>query len=342
MPCSLNRPFAHLGTGALAGSIPREGRMSVPNIAMYAGNTLGPSKIAQNRKPARQAGWTTIILGLFHIGYPPRYAEAEIFFNDTSIIKGGSDAGKFNTGFDPAWPGEIARLKQNSRITKIYASIGGGGDVVDFGTIKNIFEDNNNSFSRTPLETNLQLIKDTFDAVDGIDMDCEDIYDQPSFTAFCEMVAGMGFGITFCPYDELQMTFWARSLKALEAGKKTKGAVKWWNLQCYDGGSGNDPKTWAKAIARQMPKFTTDGFILAGDWNRFYDSDPDWLKWRGHCPSDVKRQLSGFSKLGGGFLWSMDSILEEGPKIEGCGRVVGMTDYAAAIREATQAIAPSR
>ena len=238
--------------------------MSVPNIAMYAVNTLGPSKIAQNRKAARQAGWTTIILGLFHIGYPPRYAEAEIFFNDTSIIKGGSDAGKFNTGFDPAWPGEIARLKQNSRITKIYASIGGGGDVVDFGTIKNIFEDNNNSFSRTPLETNLQLIKDTFDAVDGIDMDCEDVYDQPSFVGFCEMVAGMGFGITFCPYDELQMTFWARSLKALEAGKKTKGAVKWWNLQCYDGGSDNDPKTWAKAIAGQMPKFTTDGFILAG------------------------------------------------------------------------------
>jgi hypothetical protein len=38
----------------------------------------------------------------------------------------------------------------------------------------------------------------------------------------------------------------------------------------------------------------------------------------------------------------MDSILEEGPKIEGCGHAVGMTDYAAAIREATQAIAPSR
>ena len=40
----------------------------------------------------------------------------------------------------------------------------------------------------------------TFPAIDGIDMDCEETYDVPSFAAFCKMLIGIGFGITFCPY----------------------------------------------------------------------------------------------------------------------------------------------
>src|SRR5215469_6456308 len=120
--------------------------MTAPSIAAYALDALGPANIATNLEATRAAGWTTILLGLFHIGYPPDQAEAEIFFNSTSIIKGGKDAGTFSTGFDPAWPQMIAALKENSPITRIHASFGGGGSVVDFTTIKNIYEANKNSF----------------------------------------------------------------------------------------------------------------------------------------------------------------------------------------------------
>ena len=56
--------------------------MNKPNIALYAGNSLGKSQIVNNLAATRQVGWTTVILGLFHIGYPPDWPEAEIFFND--------------------------------------------------------------------------------------------------------------------------------------------------------------------------------------------------------------------------------------------------------------------
>jgi hypothetical protein len=74
--------------------------MTALQIAAYAAGALGPTDIAANLDATRRAGWTTIILGLFHIGYPPDQVEAEIFFNSTSIIEGGKDAGKLGTGFD--------------------------------------------------------------------------------------------------------------------------------------------------------------------------------------------------------------------------------------------------
>ena len=57
--------------------------MTAPIIAAYALDALGPANIATNLE-ATKAGWTTILLGLFHIGYPPGdppnyQTEAEIF-----------------------------------------------------------------------------------------------------------------------------------------------------------------------------------------------------------------------------------------------------------------------
>ena len=111
----------------------------------------------------------------------------------------------------------IAEFKENSRITRIHASFGGGAPVVDFTTIKTIFEANNNSFKGTALETNLQLVSDTFKEIDGIDMDCEDKYDPASFGAFCEMAIGMGFDLSFCPYK--------CKISGLERWRRSRGHI---------------------------------------------------------------------------------------------------------------------
>ena len=127
-----------------------------------------------------------------------------------------------------------------------------------------------NPLRGTALETNLQLISDTFKEIDGIkpidgvDMDCEDQYDPASFGAFCEMAIGMRFDLSFCPYK--REDFWAGALAALESSHP--GRVKFWNLQCYAGGAYNVPQSSANAIKNTLPSFDTDGYILAGEIGR--------------------------------------------------------------------------
>jgi hypothetical protein len=308
--------------------------MSTPIIALYAGGPLGPSEIAQNLAATQAAGWNTIILSLFHIGNPQNQGQSwgDIIFNGSPMVV---SQGQYVA--DASWPANVAALKQTGAITKVYASIGGGQPVVDFGTLQTIYEQNGNSFSGTMLEANFQVFRKTFPAIDGIDMDVEDTYDQPSFVAFCQMLIGMGFDITFCPYT--QPSFWTGSLAALQ--QSNPGAVKWWNLQCYAGGAGNDPGTWADAITQAIPGFATGGYIVASDWSRWYNTQYHY--WDGDCPPAVTALLSGFAgepSLGGGFIWNMDAILNDGPNPAGCGSAQTMADYAAAVAKAMPAAAP--
>lgn len=298
-------------------------------IALYAGGPLGPANIATNLEAVQQAGWTAIILGLFHIGNPANEGQhwGDLIFNDMpAVVSQGTYAA------DPAWPSHVAALKSSGSVTQVYASVGGGAPVVDFATIKSIYQANANSFAGTDLEKNFQMLRDTFPAIDGIDMDCEETYDAPSFVAFCRMLAGMGFSITFCPYENPfpNEAFWTDALAAV--AQSNPGAVKWWNLQCYAGGGGNDPSDWAAEITKAIPSFSTDGFIVAGDWSRWWNARD--REWEGDCPTAVTALISGFAAepcLGGGFIWNMDQILDYGPNKAGCGSVIAMTDYVQAV-----------
>lgn len=158
---------------------------------------------------------------------------------------------------------------------------------------------------------NFHQFRHLFPSITIIDMDCEETYDQASFVAFCQMLIDLGFGITFCPYSEYYQSFWTNSLKALNTSNP--GAVKWWNLQCYSGGSGNDPASWAKAITDAIPGFSTDGYVLASDSSRnlAYDNgQPEY--WGGDCPSSVQSLMGGFKGetcVGGGFIWTLDNVV---------------------------------
>jgi hypothetical protein len=228
------------------------------------------------------AGWTSIILGLFH-----PHQDGTIYFNDTTIINNGVFIG------DKAWPSSLSLLKGKGNLESLSASIGGGG-VGDFKNIKNIYDKNNSSFEGTQLQKNFQTLKSQIGAIDIIDMDCEDLYDQNSFVAFCEMLIQIGFKISFCPYCFTD--FWVGSLAAIE--KTYPGSVVRWNLQCYDGGTGNNPQVWAKAIRDEIPDFNTTNFIIAGDWTN-------------DTPKEVTSLFSKFENMdcaGGGFLWTLDAI----------------------------------
>jgi hypothetical protein len=302
--------------------------MANRTIAAFGLGEVCPPNLAKNMSAIQKAGWTTIIVSLFHID-----ALGNLGINDTMITNNGIYIG------NPDWPGQLQQLLKGpgTTITTLEASIGGWG-VQDFENVKTIYQKNNKSLEGTLLQKTFGTFFTKFPAIRLIDMDMENTYDQDSFVAFCRMLIKIGFGITFCPYDQSQQSFWTNSLAALN--KSNPGAVKWWNLQCYAGGEGNDPKSWADAISKAIPGFNTKGFILASDWSRFLDKE-QW-EWNGDCPPTMQTMLAQYAKepsVSGAFLWNIDQILNYAadqkikPDPQPCG-VVGMTDYVAAMKKA--------
>lgn len=306
--------------------------MNGPNIAVFSGEALGPSTISANLAATRQAGWTTIILGLFHVGQSPD----AIYFNNTLLIVDGRVEADL-----PTWQGLLKLLRQGGTITNVYASFGGGSPVRDFTAIREIYNANNYSFRGTMLETNLTKLREALPAINGIDMDAEDMYDQPSFLAFCQMVRGLGWDITFCPAasrdgpDPKTFWFWINSLKAIQQSSWGRDAVKWFNLQMYADVS--RIPVWVQEIRNAIPGFSTDQFIVAGCWARFWTGS-SWDWW---CPSLVQEGIAYYNKdgrpsLSGGFIWNMDYVLQTTSDPAGCGGLATMADYTKAIRDGMQ------
>ena len=296
-------------------------------IGAYGEGILYPPNLQKYTSTIQNAGWDTILIGLYHIS-----VSGEIGFNDEQIIS--KEKGYFG---DQDWAPQLTALLTGGNVKTLIASFGGGG-VGDFNNIKNIYNSNNQSFSGTNLESNFKTLKKVFPMIGIIDMDCEDEYDQASFVPFCQMLIEIGFEITFCPYSFSEIGFWTGSLAALE--KSNPGKVLRFNLQCYDGGGSNNPKDWAIAIQKAIPTFNTDGFIWAGDWSRNYNKDS--ARWVGNCPPVMQKHLASFkgeASIGGAFLWTIDQIEDYAheqtihPDPNPCGTIT-QVEYIQAIKNA--------
>lgn len=266
--------------------------MTSPIVAAYAEGVVypdpsSPGGPAKAIKAFQNSGFNTMILGLFHVD-----SSGSLFFNNAIIVQNGQYVG------DRSWPATVQSITGGS-VTTVCASIGGGG-VSDYTNIQQIYQTNHNSFLGTVLANNLAAFRKLFPSISIIDIDCEEWVNGSTLVAFCELLAGLGFKITFCPYTN--QSFWVNALASLQTS--APGAVVWWNLQCYDGGTGNQPSDWSRAIVAGIPGFQTDGYIVAGDWTQ--DS-----------PAAVQQLLSGFASdpsLGGGFIWTLDDMLKGGPQ----------------------------
>ena len=297
------------------------------NIAAYGEGILYPPNLALNMTNIQNAGWTSLMVSLFQVS-----TTGDISINGNPLISNG----KYVANSD--WPQQLLNLKGSGTIKTLLATFGGWDSA--FQNIQDIYN-KNDTFKGTQLEANCKVFRDTFPAFDLIDMDVEYPNGKPknaqaAFIAFCEMWIEVGFNITFCPYEDI--SFWTNSLVAIE--KKYPGTVKWWNLQCYAGGGGNNPEKWANAIKKALPTFNVDGYILASDWSRFWNSSSN--NWQGDCPNTMKSFLSQFkgqSCIGGGFIWTIDQIINYSteekthPDPQSCGNV-NMTDYVNAIKTA--------
>ncbi len=279
---------------------------TIPKTAAYASGIMYPPNLTPALSSIlKKSGIETVILFAFHVN-----TEGDITFNDPpTLIAYDKKTSKSAYQGNAQWPAQLQDLiGPGSTITQIEGCIG-GYTTNDFLHIKSIYDSNGKSFANTPLQSNFKLFRSTFPMITLIDMDVEGPddgnYDSASFIAFCQMLIGLGFGITFCPYEN--QDYWTGALSALT--KSNPGAVKWWNLQCYAGGAGNDADTWAGYITAALPGFKTNGYILVSDWSRFYNTQDQ--AWEGDCVPAFELQMKhskGEKSVGGGFLWNVDQV----------------------------------
>lgn len=303
------------------------------NTAIYAGTALSPVNIDTNSPDIIGSGFTTIILGLCHIGRGPEAHDpvqgqhtGDLVFNNpsestTDPSKNGLimiSEGKY-VGPD-SWTSALLNLQSGyggyGEISRVGWSFGGGG-CLDYQTIWSNYVKNGKISSDTTLYKNFQTLKSQFPFIDFIDFDCEEFdssYDHTynwteALIAFGNMLKEIGFNITFCPYG--RNSDWMGVLKTLYS---SKGAtVEWINLQCYDGGSGQDPKTWVTDINNTGLGIDASAFLLPGLWccntsKPYYGSTPkDMQDTFSQWQTELKN--AGLPVLKGGFVWNYDDIL---------------------------------
>ena len=264
------------------------------DLGLYAGGPLGAADIASNLADIQGSGFTTITLWTFHVS-----SSGDLSFNDTpGIVADG------HYGGDPTWPGNVARLKQGSAVTQVFASVGSWG-VHDFTSIGALIASQGTGPSSI-LYRNFAALRTAFTvdgvcAIDGIDFDDEDSLDADVLAAFATMLIGLGFQVSFCPYGAPSV--WVEALRQVHA----KGlAIARFNLQCYAGGYGNDPQQWIEAAAAVVSLDAARALIVPGLWCCHGQSGPD-----SRCPEAVQSDFAAYAaaRLSGGFLWNYDDVL---------------------------------
>jgi len=165
----------------------------------------------------------------------------DLHYNNVAICTGGSAI--------PAVAGPIQSFIQSARaksaVQSVWFSIGAGG-VHDFQAIEQILQS-----PSSPAYANLFANFKALYALggDGFDFDYEENISDPVGTISTLGAAlheQLGARITYCPY--YGPGFWIQCLQATlqKAGSQPVEAFR---LQCYSGGTGNDPGTWAGALS---------------------------------------------------------------------------------------------
>lgn len=294
-----------------------------PEVGIYGGGPVftGGSSVAED---LRQSGFTTLIAWSVHVE-----ANGDLVFNDPpAIVQHGSYVGP------PEWPAQLASFEQTpTTIDRIVFSVG-AGENPDFTHVADLVKSQGTA-PGSILHDNFAALKSTFPGVKGIDFDDEDYYEDPApVVSFAQMLHGLGFDVSFCPYT--QIDFWMKCLGALNSGGEN--VVRQLNLQCYSGGWYNDPATWIDAVRSTLgsgfdaPAFVRPGLGAVGqDDQGVCVPDPA----NGYCcPADMESRFAAWRAANGvssGWLWFLDPVIAcKGSNV--CPGSMETKDYANAIR----------
>jgi hypothetical protein len=102
----------------------------------------------------------------------------------------------------------------------------------------------------TPLFRNFKALKLAWN-LDAVNNDDEKYYDVGNTVSFAKMLGSAGYKYTIAPYTK--SAFWATVKSQLNQGLKAPDLLlDRVYLQCYDGGSRNDPGSWQQTLGMKV------------------------------------------------------------------------------------------
>ncbi len=204
------------------------GQMNAQESAIYAG---GP--IYNNRNVSidelRNSGYTTVVVWTIHIE-----ANGDLGFNgEFPLVQNGVYVGD-NTY--PNFPDDIVKLKTApTSINRVEFGLSAAGSGT-FDAVRNFY--NSEGFGPgTTLYNNFLALKNAIPGIDAFNNDDESTYHVASAVAFTKMLAELGFKNAIVPYT--RSSFWSSLVSQVNAAYP--GNIDRNYLQCYAGGSGNNP-----------------------------------------------------------------------------------------------------
>ncbi|WP_282087893.1 T9SS type A sorting domain-containing protein [Aquimarina algiphila] len=247
--------------------------------AIYAG---GP--IYNNRNSSiselRNSGFTTVIVWTIHIE-----SNGDLGFNgEFPLVQNGVYVG--NQSY-PNFPADIALLKTApTSINRVEFGLAAAGSGT-FAAVQN-FHNSEGFGPGTTLYKNFEALKAAIPGIDAFNNDDEVTYHAPSAVAFTKMLAGLGYKNAIVPYRN--STFWSTLVSEVNAAYP--GNIDRNYLQCYAGGSANNPcsSTWDFGIP-----------VFPGLWGGSGQSSVSTVEsrmnsWQNNCG------------ITGGFMWIYDDF----------------------------------
>ena len=102
----------------------------------------------------------------------------------------------------------------------------------------------------TPLAKNFAALRAAW-GLDAVNNDDESLYDVASTVSFAKMLGKLGYKYTIAPYTNIN--FWiSLRTQANQGLTEPNLLLDRAYLQCYDGGAGNDPSSWASRLGLKV------------------------------------------------------------------------------------------
>ncbi|HJQ68604.1 MAG TPA: hypothetical protein VKA70_06515 [Blastocatellia bacterium] len=293
------------------------------NIAIYVNNFGQQNPTSQQlaelqgyASALNTSGFTTGILWALHVD-----ASGDFIYNDgPPMIVGG----QLQSGLSDL-PGLLSTVKQSGgTVNKLLFSIGGWTCESDFVNIGNLITQYGIG-SQNPLYANFQALQSAL-YIDGIDLDLEANSSPPPYghsysyytdtvVQLTQMLNSIGMETTYCPY--MDEDFWLNCMAEVYSQNNNQQIVSWWNLQCYAGGSSNDPSSWVQQMKDySSPTGVSDpaAFIVPGYWcaNPGTSCQPETYQGV-MCPSGIEDTFSNLmttdAGINGGFIWNYGDLI---------------------------------
>lgn len=305
--------------------------MSTPKEVLYWSGTMLDN--APDLDPQLQAtatsGFTTIMLWSLHVNTPIPSKDivlGDLTWNDTPLVSTKTGKPVFDpTGSFKKLAGRLNTLLASGKVKRLFFSIGSEG--TDFATIKELYS---MPQGQVLLLKNFATVLDSLPKITGFDFDVEDCFDVPS-TAWLTGQLASKVGVSYCPSGDLD-DFWEPCLESLYQSLK-KQPVEWCNLQCYSGGSTQDPLSWMSSIKQNQKKngvASPSTFIVPG-----YAANNKVGDGPGIFSDVFTSRLTRYKgKVGGAFVWNSQHIFDDSSPCKG--KTATVQDYAAAINKALQ------